>query len=263
LTDRLRLVSWGMLVAPLAFFYFYFFAWALKSGEIPPTSAIEVAVLATMVARLSIVMSVDGLRRARASIIIDIFALEVLVIAALLVLYIALRTPVYLSTLTAIALAWPAALLLVFPPFALYRFASRMLEGAKLSTVIPYAIGLFALLVIPAEVATLAATTRGLAGISRLLLAVLLGQARTATLQPEVTFTGLLLYLALTFYVITRGGSETGADGLAPLLVAVAGSVVALSWAALGSFLTDDLFLLFAAPGLAIIGVIWWTTRGR
>jgi hypothetical protein len=89
----------------------------------------------------------------------------------------------------------------------------------------------------------------------------LLGEARSSSLLPEVTFTGLLLYLALTFYVITRG--ETGTNRLAPLLVAVAGSLVALGWSVLGSFLTDDIFLLFAVPGLAILGVIWWTTRGR
>jgi hypothetical protein len=261
LTDRLRLVSWGMLVAPLAFFYFYFLAWTIKSGAVPPTNVVEVVVLATMIARLAVVMTFDRLRRARASLIIDIFALEVLVIAALLVLYIALRTPVYLSVLSEIALAWPAALLLVFPPFALYRFAVRMLEGANLSTVIPSAIGLFALLVIPAEVATIATGVQGLSGISRILLAVLLGEARSSSLLPEVTFTGLLLYLALTFYVITRG--ETGTNRLAPLLVAVAGSLVALGWSVLGSFLTDDIFLLFAVPGLAILGVIWWTTRGR
>jgi hypothetical protein len=261
MTDRLRLVSWGMLVAPLAFFYFYFFAWTIKSGAVPPSNVVEAAVLASMVARLAVVMSSERLRRAKASLIIDIFALEVLVIAALIVLYVTLGSPEYLSLLTSIALAWPAALLLVFPPFALYRFAVRMLEGANLSTVIPSAIGLFALLVIPAEVATLGARVQGLSGVSRLLLAVLLGQERSSYLLPEVTFTGFLLYLALTFYVITR--READANRLGPILVAVAGSVVALGWSVLGSLLTDDLFLLFAVPGLAILGAIWWTTRGR
>jgi hypothetical protein len=261
LTDRLRLVSWGMLVAPLAFFYFYFLAWTFKSGIIPPTNTVEAVVLGAMVARLAVVMAIPQLRRARASLIIDIFALEVLVIAALIVMYVALRTPVYLTVLTSLALAWPAALLLVFPPFGLYRFAVRMLEGADLSTVIPSAIGLFALLVIPAEVAAVGVRVEGLAGVSKLLLSVLVGQTRSASLMPEVTFTGLMLYIALTFYVITRG--DAAADRLAPLLVAVAGSVVALGWSGVGSLFTDDLTLLFALPGLAILGLIWWTTRGR
>jgi len=250
-----------MLVAPLAFFYFYFLAWTFKSGIIPPTNTVEAVVLGAMVARLAVVMAIPQLRRARASLIIDIFALEVLVIAALIVMYVALRTPVYLTVLTSLALAWPAALLLVFPPFGLYRFAVRMLEGADLSTVIPSAIGLFALLVIPAEVAAVGVRVEGLAGVSKLLLSVLVGQTRSASLMPEVTFTGLMLYIALTFYVITRG--DAAADRLAPLLVAVAGSVVALGWSGVGSLFTDDLTLLFALPGLAILGLIWWTTRGR
>jgi hypothetical protein len=261
LTDRLRLVSWGMLVAPLAFFYFYFLAWTVKSGIIPATNTVEAVVLGAMVARLAVVMAIPRLRRARASLIIDVFALEVLVIAGLIVLYVAFRIPVYLSVLTSLALAWPAALLLVFPPFGLYRFAVRMLEGADLSAVVPSAIGLFALLVIPAEVAAAGVRVEGLAGVSKLLLSVLVGQTKTASLMPEVTFTGLLLYIALTFYVVTR--SEAATDRMAPLLVAVAGSVVALSWSEVGTLLTDDLALLFAVPGLAILGLIWWTTRGR
>ncbi len=260
MSESLKLLSWGVLVAPLSFFYFYFFAWSIKSGAVPPTSMLEAIVLATMVLRLAAVLSVGRLRHAKVSLIVDIFALEVLIIAGLLVVYILTRVPEYLSLLTSIALAWPAALLLVFPPFALYRFASSMLHRASLSSVIPSAIGLFALLVIPAEVATLTSSVEGLSGVSRLLLQVLLGQARSAALVPEITFTGLVLYLALTFYVITQGD---GGDWFGALIIAVAGSVVALGWSALGSLLTEDLLLLFAVPGLAIIGLIWWTTRGR
>ena len=260
MSESLKLLSWGVLVAPLSFFYFYFFAWSIKSGAVPPTSMLEAIVLATMVLRLAAVLSVGRLRHAKVSLIVDIFALEVLIIAGLLVVYILTRVPEYLSLLTSIALAWPAALLLVFPPFALYRFASSMLHRASLSSVIPSAIGLFALLVIPAEVATLTSSVEGLSGVSRLLLQVLLGQARSAALVPEITFTGLVLYLALTFYVITQGD---GGDWFGALIIAVAGSVVALGWSALGALLTEDLLLLFAVPGLAIIGLIWWTTRGR
>jgi hypothetical protein len=261
MSESLKLLSWGVLVAPLSFFYFYFFAWSIKSGAVPPTSLLEDVVLVTMVLRLAVVMSVGRLRRAKVSLIVDIFALEVLVIAGLLVVYILTRVPGYLSLLSSVALAWPAAVLLVFPPFALYRFASSMLHRANLSSVIPSAIGLFALLVIPAEVATLTSSVDGLSGVSRLLLQVLLGQARTAALVPEITFTGLLLYLALTFYVITQGEDRGG--GVGALVVAVVGSVVALSWSVVGSLLTDDLLLLFAVPGLVIVGLIWWTTRGR
>jgi hypothetical protein len=261
LTDRLKVLSSWMLVAPLAFFYFYFLAWAFRSGAIPPSGTIETLVLGTMVLRLAVVMSVGRLRRAKVSLIIDIFALEVLLIAALLLLYIALRTPVYLSTLTGVALAWPSALLIVIPIFALQRFTVRMQEGADFSAVIPSAVGLFVLLVIPAEVASLAPRVTGLSGVSRLLLQVLLGQLSSESLVPEVTITGLLLYLALTFYVITRG--EAGTGRYEALVVAVAGSTAALGWSVIGSFLTDDLLLLFAAPGLAILGIIWWMTRGR
>ena len=262
MTDRLRLVSWGMLVAPLAFFYFYFLVWSVRSGAVPPTSLIEAVVLAAMVLRLAVLMSFKRLRQARLSLVIDVFALEVLVVAALLVLYIASGTSVYLSLLTSLALAWPAALLLVFPVFALYRFAVQHAGGFQ-----------------PFHRHTLRHRALCTVGDSRrgrepgcqrsgsrrylalLLLGVLLGQERSAYLLPEVTFTGLLLYLALTFYVINSG--TTGTDKLAPLLLAVAGSLVALGWSVVGSFLTDDLFLLFAAPGFVILGVIWWTTRGR
>jgi len=254
-------VSWGILVGPLAFFYFYFLAWTIKTGAVPPTSLVESVVLATMVLRLGMVMSVGRLRRARISVIIDIFALDVLVVVAILVLYVLLRVPAYFSLLSSIVLAWPTCLLLVFPPYALYRFAARMLEGAGLSAIIPSAIGLFALLVLPAEVASIGAQVQGLSGVSRLLLQVLIGQARSSYLLPEITVTGFLLYLALTLYAITRG--EADAHRLGPLVVAVAGSLVALGWSVLGSFFTDDVFLLFAVPGLAILGAVWWATRGR
>ncbi len=262
--DRLRLTSWALLVAPLAFFYFYFVAWSIKSGAVPPTDLIGETVLAAMLVRLAVVMSVKRLRRGRIWQIIDIFALEVLLIAGLLVVYILTRQQVYLSTLTGIALAWPAALLLVFPTFALYKFASVLLEHGNFYTVIPSAIGLFSMLLVPAEVATLSASVSGLSGISQLLLEVLIGEARSSVLGPEVMLTGLLLYIALTFYVVTYGdGGGDGQARMGALIVAVTGSVAALCWSVAGSVLTDDLLLLFAVPGLTILGLIWWTTRGR
>ncbi len=259
--DPLRFSSWGLLVAPLAFFYFYFVAWAIKSGAVPPTSEIEKVVLVAMVLRLFVVMGVKRLRSGRIWLVIDIFALEVLLVAGMLVVYLLTRQSIYLSTLTSVALAWPAALLLVLPAFGLYKFAVALMHHAGFTTVIPSAIGLFTMLLIPAEVATLQVKISGLAAISRLLLQVLIGEARSSALAPEVLITGLLLYLALTFYVVTYEGGGQGR--LAPLIIAVAGSVAALCWSEVGSFFTDDLLLLFAVPGLTILGIIWWTTRGR
>jgi hypothetical protein len=250
-----------MLVAPLAFFYFYFFAWTIKDGSVPPSNPVEAIILATMTVRLVAMLSVRRLRQAKASLIVDVFAADVLVIAALLAFFAVTRATVYMSVLTTYATAWPTALLLVFPPFAMYRFASRMLAGAGLSNVVPSAIGLFALLVIPAEVATLQTRVQSLGATSHLLLSVLLGQAESTVLLPEITFTGFLFFFALTLYAVTRDEASAGRSG--PLTVAIAGSLVALGWSEAGAYLTDDLFLLFAVPGLTIIGIIWWTTRGH
>jgi hypothetical protein len=261
MTDRLRTASWAMLIAPLAFFYFYFIAWSVKSGAVPPKNEIEAIVLAAMMLRLTVVMSVKRLRSGKIWQIIDIFALEVLVIAGMLVVYVLTREPVYLSTLAAIAYAWPGALLLVFPAYGLYKFSVALVERASVYTVIPTAIGLFSMLLIPAEVATMATSVQGLSSISLLLLKVIIGQATSAVLGPEAMFAGFLIFLALTFYVTTQ---DEGADARWPaLVIAAIGSVLALGWSELGSIFTDDLLLLFAVPGLAIIGLVWWVTRGH
>jgi hypothetical protein len=261
LTDRLTFASLGMVVAPLSFFYFYYLAWTIKSGAILSASAIDAVVLAAMIARLAAVMAIPRLRRAKASIIVDIFSVEVLITASLIIFYIVLGERTYPALLTGIALAWLPALLLVVPPYAIYRFAVGMTESSKLAVVVPFGVGLFSMLVVPCEVATLSSGAQGLSGVSRLLLSVFIGQARYGYLLTEVTVAGLLLYVALVLHVISR--QELGENRQYLLLLAVLGSTITLAWSAIGSALTNDTLLLFTVPGLAMLGAIWWSTRGH
>lgn len=261
MTDRLSFTALGTAVAPLSFFYFYYLAWTVKSGAIQSSSAIDALMLASMVARLAAMTLVPRLRRARSSIVIDVFSIDVLVAAALLAVYLALgaRTPP--AYLTGAALAWLPALLLAFPPYALYRLGAAMLEDSRLATVLPFSLGLFSMLVIPSEVATLSSSPSGLSGVSQLLLKVFLGEGSYASLLPKVTVAGGLLYVAAMLYIVSRAGLPRSRQSL--LLMAMVGSLVTLGWSVLGSTLTEDTLYLFTLPGFAILGVIWWTTRGR
>lgn len=261
MTDRLGFVSLGMLVAPLSFFYFYYLAWTVRSGAILSSSAVGGLVLGTMILRLAAVSAHPRLRRAKASIVVDIFSVEVLVAATLVVFLLVIGVHAFPAFVTEVALAWLPAVLLVLPPYALYRLAVALLENSRLSTIVPLAVGLFSVLVVPAEVATLSQSVAGLSGISRLLLEVFLGQARNEFLVPVVTVAGLLLFIALVLHVVSR--EEVGQGRLSLLLVAVLGSLATLAWSLLGSILTDNTLLLFAVPGLTLIGIIWWGTRGR
>ena len=260
MTDLLRFASWGMLIGPLAFFYFYFVDWAVKTGAVPPATNVESIILVTMVLRLCLIMSFRTLRRGKVWVVVDIFSLEVLFTAVLLFLFIFTRTQVYFTTLTSVTEAWPAALLLVVPAFALYRFGAAVVERARLSMVIPAAIGMLALLLIPAQAATTSANPGSLAGISRLLLSVILGLGKPQTLVQETTVAGFLLYLGLMFYVVTT--EDDGQNRSAALAVAAAGSLTALGWSVAGSWLTNDMVLLFVVPGVAILAIIWGSTRG-
>ncbi len=261
MTDRLTFASLGMVVGPLSFFYFYYLAWMIKSGAVLSASAIEVVVLVAMVARLAAVMALPRFRRAKASVIVDIFSVEVLVTAALIVLYLALGYRTFPGLLTDVALAWLPALLLVLPPYAIYRFAIGMTEGSRLAVVVPFGVGLFSMGVVPAEVATLSTSTQGLSGVSRLLLSVFTGQVRYGALLTEVTAAGLLLYVALVLHVTSREGFGENWQYL--LILPVLGGLITLAWSAIGSVLTDDTLLIFTVPGLAILGAIWWSTRGH
>jgi hypothetical protein len=253
------MASVWMVVAPLVFLYSYFIAWMVRHGGLPPATAFEWLVLSTMLARLGAVLFIPRLRRAKTSLIVDIFALDVLLVAILLLVYEATRVPAYLAAVTDLTQAWPAALLVVISPFAIYRLAVRMFEGGSLKVMLPGAVTLFVVLLVPAELASAQLPADGLSGVSRLILAMILGQIQPGSLVPEVTLCGLVLYLALSFYVVTVSGSSGGR--LAPLVTAVVGSTTALGWLAVGSLVTTNLFLLFGAPGLAVLGVIWWKTR--
>lgn len=264
MTDSLKYLSWGLLVAPLAFFYFYFIDWAFKTGALPPTGTVETVIMSTMVLRLLVIMSVKRLRRGRIWVVIDIFALEIIFTAVLLILYIFTRVPLYFTILAAVTQAWPSALMLVIPAFALYRFGLAVVGRGRLSLVLPGAVSLFVLLLIPAEAAARAPAfeVQTLSSISHLMLQVLLGfGSRQGALMPEVTLSGLLLYLGLTFYVITTG--DAGQSRAGSLALAIGGSVIALGWTEVGAYVTDDLFFLFVIPGLVILGLIWGATRGR
>jgi len=234
--------------------------WLAQNPVFFPANTLEAVILGSQVARLIVILSIERLRTKNGIIIIDLFAAEVLLIPVLGSVAVLLGNREYLPLAGNLLWAWTSAFLLVFPAFAIYKVTAMIRRGATITSLVPTATSLFAVLAVVLSATKQSTTVSGLAGMTKLVLAALDQGATVAAAGPIVLAAGTVLYLGLIIY------STIGAEDAPPvrdllLVFSAAGTALALLWGLVASEFTADAFFVFGAPSLVLIVVVWLVTR--
>jgi hypothetical protein len=257
------LVAGSML--PLSYLYVSFLYWLSLNPRFLPVGPVEEAVLVTQLLRALVVFTVPRYRRGLGlGTIGSVFAWELPVAAILLVLAIASGDAYGLSSLaTQVFGAWAPSFLIAFLPLAIYKVASKMLDrSAPLAVSLPSLSLLLVALVVLVSATDSTTPGTGLMGVSRLLFATLLGSGISSSTPLPASVAATVIAVAVVVYGVSQG-REAPAMRMLSLVFAAAGIAATIFWALLVSSFTVSSALAFAVPALALLGMIWWITRGR
>jgi hypothetical protein len=259
---RLVWVLSAAVIVSLIYIYASFLVWLIFSATFLPSNAIESFIVITAAVRMAAILSVRRLRRAETLVIIDILSLEVLSLPFLALGYLFLGNPIFILGIREVLFAWPFALILVSPIYGIYKLSTLMRDNASLAIILPSTVMLFALLAILDSATKLTPQASGLTGLSDSLISVFIGGLVPEVAPPGVAVTGIVLYIALILFATTRGRDIR--TSINPILVlAVAGTLVALGWAFAALSITDLASLAFGVPGVAIAAVLWVISRAH
>jgi hypothetical protein len=223
---------------------------------------VEIVILSTQVARLLVVTAIPRFRRVRFLAIVDVFALEMLIVPALVILSLVVDATYFLAAAGQIIWAWPPAFMISFVPFAMYKVGSKMRGGPTLSAIIPSVIAIFVSLTFLASATTSYTQFDGLMGISKLLLAAIFGSILAPSIPLDASVAGTALYFVMIVYSVSQG-SEAPRPRSGLLVFAVVGVVAAISWELAATSFTSSELWVFGVPALALAGIIWGVTHAR
>ena len=260
MTTRFAWAVVAVVTAALASLYGAVLLWLAQNPVFLPANTFETVILGSQIIRLAVVLSIGRLRRMNGIIIIDLFAAEVLLIPVLGVVEVLLGNGQYLPLAGNLLWAWTSSFLLVFPTFAMYKVIAMIRRGASLTALVPTATSLFAVLALVLSATKQTTKITGLTGMTKLVLSTLTQGATVAAADPIVLVAGAVLYLGLIVY------STMGAEGAPPvgdllLVFSAVGSALALLWGLVVSEFTADTFLIFGAPSIVLIAIMWLGSR--
>ncbi len=255
--------SWAVtavVAASLLSLYGALIYWLGQNPIFLPASALEEAILGTMLLRLVLILSVRRLRRSAVA-AADIFTAEILIVPALILAGITAGNPrEYLSFAGDVLLVWAAAVLLVFPAFAIYRVAEMLRSGARLTSLILSSTGIYVVLLLMLSATEGTTSAVGLAGLTRLLIGAILNGTTVASAQPVATAAGVALYVGLVAHSALGAGQPS--RRVEPLLLfPVLGTAAALAWGFLAGMGTNDTLFIFGVPSLLVIAAMWLVSR--
>lgn len=258
MSGRLRVITAAAVCLSLLVLYGSVLDWYTRNSILFPADTLETLIMGAFLIRLAVALTVPRVRR-NWVLVLDMFSVEMLLVPILVLASISLGHE-YLVVAGGIIDAWVSAFLLVFPAFAIFKVGAMMYRNSTLPRVLASATGTFALLVIVLSATTHIVTSPGLAGMTDIVAAELLSGATAAAQQPGVSEAGTLLYLGLVVYSTLRADDDSRLRS--PLLVLpVLGTASALTMGVLLGQLTSDSVLLFGAPALLLLMMIWLVTR--
>jgi hypothetical protein len=251
----------GVLATSLSYQYVFALWLFVQNGSFYPVNLLETVVLGIQVAKLIVILSVKRLRKTKFTNVLDIWAVEILAVPVLIGLSVSQGDALYVSWAGDIFLAWGAAVLLIFPVFAIYKITSMVLRDASLTTLLPSATSVFALLAFLISAMNQHNTSFvGLSGLARAIPYAV--QAASASMPQEVSVAGALLYLSLILYSVTRLKDEIFNQLDSVLVFSLLGTVAALGWAFLAQATNNALFD-FGIPSLVFASLVWLIARGK
>jgi len=261
MSPRSNIVLSLTAAAPLVYMYLLFISWLISNRVLSGGNYIEISVFITQLVRLVLVFAVRRLRTAPISQIFVIFGLEAFSFVAVTVLFAWSGSTYWNTVLITIFFAWPAGLLCVVPPYVIYRLTAGMWTDRRLVSVVPAAVVLFALLAFVTSTVSTRPAPQDLQGLSSILVSTLL-QARAIVVTPQISLSGVPLYLSLAIYAATQG-TGVSARWNSSLLLVVFVTLIAIALAVVVDNVPFYPPIVFGVPGGLLISAIWWLTRAR
>jgi hypothetical protein len=246
--------------ASLTLLYVSALARGIITGAVIPATSTETAILGTLLARLLFISAIPRIRRS-SSAALNIMSAEVLLLPILVFISLLTSDPIYLQQIRGIFFAWPAAFMAVSPLYTIPKLVQRISLGSSLSTVIPALTSLFALLTFLDVGLVNGVSGVGLSNVTKFALLSAAGVGSPSAIPTEMIVTGVAACGTMIFYALRRDSGAPFTDSI--LGIASAGALLALGWGIAGSYGSTSAQLVFGAPALALLGLIWGFSRAH
>ena len=232
--------------------------WITISG-LHPSTTLELVVLGLLVLRLGLYFSIQALRRMRYPLVIILFGSDVYVVLAAVIAFDLTGAQAYANFGRLYVSGWLGSSPIVYPALAVFFLHRAVERRASLSYVLPSAAGSFGLLSLLCAAMVGGVGTGGLGGVASQLLGALRGTTDSLAPVPLLPYAACLLFASLVVYSVL--GRDEGRGGwVAPLVFAVSGVLLVLSWATvIGP--KGALWLTMGLPAAAVVGAVWLITR--
>lgn len=261
-SSRVRTILAALLGLPMIFLYYVILSWLNSHQVFSNATLVERIMLYTQAVRVGAVLAVGRLRKSSPALLIDLISLEMFAFAVIIGLYAFYGARWLLPLDLSIAAAWPSVLLCVAPAYWIFKLVSLVRGDGPLTSVVPWSVGLFAVLAFVVGATAHASWTGGFAQFTSLLLNSIL-QTRSIVLTPAVEVSGIPIYIALVVYAATKDAGSTYADLNPALLLVVVGTGISIFVGFYAVFTGLDSLLLFSLPSSIILTAVWWVTRAR
>ncbi len=230
------------------------------TGAVIPATSIESAILGTLLARLLFILAIPRIRGS-SSAALNIMSAEVLLLPLLVFISLLTSDPIYLQLIRGIFFAWPAAFMAVSPLYTIPKLVQRIASGSSLSTVFPAVTSQFALLTFLDVGLFNGVSGVGLSNVTKFALLSAAGVGSPLALPTEMIATGVAASAAMIFYALRRDSGAPITD--TTLGIASAGTLLALGWGIAGTYGSTSAQLVFGAPALVLLGLIWGLSRAH
>ncbi len=230
------------------------------TAAVIPATPIEAVIVGTLLARLLFILAIPRIRRSTSA-ALNIMSAEVLLLPLLVFISLLTSDPIYLQLIRGIFFAWPAAFMAVSPLYAIPKLVKRIESGSNLSTVIPALTSQFALLTFLDVGLFNGVSGVGLSNVTKFALQSAAGVGSPLALPTEMIATGVAASAAMIFYALRRDSGPPITDTI--LGVASAGTLLVLGWGIAGTYGSTSAQLVFGAPALVLLGLIWGISRAH
>lgn len=236
------------------------FVWIVITAYLVPFTILELVVLSTMLARISALFLVPSWRRSNPALVFDILSIEVLTVGVLTLFGLVTGSSIYGALCDQIFVSWIFALLLMGPSIMLFRFSRALLEGVRLSIVLPTSAAIFAGLWSLQGISSSPVINKGASSLLSNYIGGISQGASELVSSPIVAVAGVVTFISMGLYAALVRGREVVARARSLLLVLL-GIVGALAWVAGISFVIGNSVLSLSIPTTAFGALMWWATR--
>lgn len=260
ITAREHLVPAGIGAPLFALYAVVIYEWLSRPGFYVSTP-LETVVLSSLVLRAVAFLGVKRLRDGSGSVFTVLFGSDIFVFFGAWAAFAATTDPGYLRFGMDFTAAWLGSSVLVAPLPTIYLAVRESRGAPKLSQVLPSTALFFVFLSVVAATLPLGQGEGGIAGMTVAIVQGLKGTEGPLFGGVFLPLLGTLLFTSLVA-MASLVGSESGSwEWVRGVAVGLSGILAALGWLLLVA-LVGGPYLFPSIPAVAIVALVWWSTRG-